>query len=95
MADLNRIVVEKVMMEWEKLAQGFRYADEIIARIKQQNRENAEDCCREFFRDWRNTDHGIRAGPNTWTTLFTVIKDYTSIATDTREKMIEQVKQLN
>ena len=94
MADLNKIVVKKVMVQWEQLAEGFRYDDAIIVKIKQQNRENPEECCREFLRDWLVTDNGIKAGPKTWSTLFHIIKEYTSIASDIREEMIAQVKKM-
>ena len=95
MADLNKIVVRKVMIQWEELAEGFRYDDQVIANIKLRNRENPEECCRAFFRDWRGTDNGNRAGPKTWSTLFNVIEEYTSIASDIREEMIAQVKKLS
>ena len=94
MADLNKIVVKKVMIQWEQLAEGFRYDGAIIAKIKLQNRENPEECCREFLRDWLVTDNGIKAGPKTWSTLFDIIKEYTSIGRDIREEMITQVKEL-
>ena len=94
MADLNKIVVKKVMVQWEQLAEGFRYDNAIIANIKKQNRENSEECCREFLRDWLGTDNGIKAGPKTWSTLFDIIKEYTSIGRDIREDMIVQVKKL-
>ena len=94
MADLNKIVVKKVMIQWEQLADGFRYDGAIIAKIKIQNRENPEECCRAFLRDWLDTDNGINAGPKTWSTLFNIIKEYTSIASEIREDMIKQVKKL-
>ena len=95
MADLNKIVVTKVMIQWEQLAEGFRYDDQVITKIKQQYRENPEECCQAFFRDWRGTNNGERVGPKTWSTLFYVIKEYTSIANDIREEMIAQVKKLS
>ena len=92
MADLNKIVVPKVMNKWQQLAEGFRYPDEVIAKIK-NDCSNTEECCQEFFRDWRSTNHC--EGPKTWSKLFDIIKEYTSIAKDIREKMIEEVLKLN
>ena len=94
MADLNKIVVVKVMIQWEKLADGFRYDDQVIANIKLQNRENPEECCRAFLRNWLITNNGERTGPKTWSTLFDIIKEYMSIGSDIREEMITQVKKL-
>ena len=95
MADLNDIVIPKVMNQWEELAEGFRYDDEVIDKIKRQHHNDTEKCCREFFRDWRRTDNGNRAGPKTWSTLFNIIEKYISIASDIREDMITKVKKLN
>ena len=95
MADLNSIVVEKVMNNWEELAEGFRYDLQIIAKIKEQNSKNPKVCCQEFFRDWLTTDNGNKVGEKTWSTLFDIIKKYTSIATDIRDDMIAKVKQLS
>ena len=94
MADLNKIVIPKVMNQWEELAEGFHYDDEVIANINTRSRGNPKKCCQEFFRDWRKTDNGIRAGPKTWSTLFYIIEKYMSIASDIREDMITKVKQL-
>ena len=93
MADLNKIVVKKVMIQWEQLAQGFRYDDQVIDSIKLKYRESPEECCRAFLKNWLLTDNGIKA-PKTWSTLFNIIKEYTSIAPDIREEMIAQVKKL-
>ena len=92
MADLNKIVIPKVMNKWRQLAEGFRYDDEIIAKIKNECHNNAEECCEEFFRDWRSTDHG--EGPKTWSKLFEIIEEYTSIAKDIREEMMAKVLKL-
>ena len=94
MRHLNKIVVEKVMNDWEELAEGFCYDDQIIAKIKEQNRGDPKKCCQEFFRDWRTIDNGITVGPKTWSTLFDTIEKYTSIASDVREEMIEKIMQL-
>ena len=94
MADLNKIVLTKVMVEWEDLAEGFRYDGAIIAAIKERNCENSKKCCQDFFRDWLGTNNGKGAGPKTWSTLFDIIKNHTSIASEIREEMITKVKTL-
>ena len=94
MADLNKIVIPKVMNQWEELAEGFRYDDEVITNIKTQSGGNPKKCCQEFFRNWRTSDNGNRVGPKTWSTLFYIIEEYTSIASDIREDIITKVKQL-
>ena len=94
MADLNKIVVPKVMNQWQELAEGFRYGNEIIDKIKNDCQNNTEKCCREFFRDWRLTDNGSKVGSKTWSTLFNIIREYTSIASEIREEMMAKVLQL-
>ena len=94
MADLNKIVLTRVMVEWEELAEGFRYDGAIIATIKERNHQNPKKYCQDFFRDWLGTNNGERAGPKTWLTLFDIIENYTSIASEIREEMIAQVKTL-
>ena len=91
MGDLNDIVVPKVMNKWRQLAEGFRYDDEIIARIKNDGK-NTEECCQEFFRDWLGTNNG--KGKKTWSTLFEVITKI-RIATDIIDDMKKKVLQLS
>ena len=91
MADLNEIVVPKVMNKWRQLAEGFYYDDEIITKIKNAC-SNAEECCQEFFRDWLGTDNG--KGKRTWSTLFEIIKKI-RIAADITDDMKAKVLQLS
>ena len=92
MADINKIVIPKVMNQWQELAEGFRYDDEIIDKIKAQRSNNPQECCREFFRDWLRFDHC--EGPKTWLKLLEIIEEYTLIAKDIKEKIREEVLQL-
>ena len=94
MADLQRIVIPKIMNKWEQLAEALRYDDAIIASIKHNQRDNQMQCCRELFKDWLQTNNGAKVGRKVWSTLFDTIKDYSLIENDAREEMIAKVKQL-
>ena len=94
MTDLNMIVIPKIMTKWEELAQAFRYDNEIIDAIKLKKREDPKECCREFFRDWLQTNNGAKAGKKVWSTLLDTIKKIGLVGDDIREKMIADVKAL-
>lgn len=94
MADLNIIVIPKIMDRWEDLAAGLRYDVYTINAIKQKEREDPKRCCKEFFRDWLTTNHGSKAGPKVWSTLIDIIEDHDLIEDKEREKMVEKIKKL-
>ena len=73
MNELQKIVIPKVMNNWEEVAEALQYDDEQIERIKQSEHGDPKRCCREFFRDWLRTKRGT--GPKKWSTLFNVLKD--------------------
>ena len=91
MFDLTKIVIPKIMNEWEYIAYGFYYDLAIIKSIKDKERENPKRCCEEFFKDWLTTDHGAEAGPKTWSTLLDELKQIDDIATDIKEGITEKV----
>ena len=94
MFDLRKIVIPKIMNEWEDIADALRYDIATIRTIKLKNNFNPKLCCREFFIDWLMTDNGIKAGPKVWSTLLHALKKVKSLANIT-EDIIAEVKQLN
>ena len=38
-----------------------------VNAIKLKNNDNPKKCCKDIFKDWLSTDHGV--GPKTWSTL--------------------------
>ena len=94
MGDLQKIVIPKIMNNWEEFAEALRYDDEQIERIKQSECGDPKRCCREFFKDWLRSKRGT--GPKTWSTLFNVLKDpdWELIEESIVEEMIVKVKQL-
>ena len=94
MFDLSKIVIPKIMNEWEYIAEALRYDLATIATIKQMGRENLKQCCREFFKDWLTTKNGAKAGPKVWSTLLDTLKKVDEISCETIEDIITQVKQL-
>ena len=67
MADLQELVIPKIMDRWEDLADALHYDDPTIRSIKQQENNNTRRCCKEFFRDWLRSNRGD--GPKQWSTL--------------------------
>ena len=94
MFDLVKVVIPRIMWEWEYIAEALRYDLATIEGIKEKERENPKRCCREFFKDWLTTNNGAKAGPKTWSTLLDVLKEVDEISSDSIEDIIEKVKQL-
>lgn len=94
MFDLTKIVIPKVMNEWEYIAEALRYDLSIISAIKSRGNENPKKCCREFLKDWLTTKNGAKAGPKVWSTLLDALKEIDEIADDITENIIKKVKSL-
>ena len=94
MIDLKKIVISKIMNEWEDIADALRYDLATIKAIKDKEREDPKKCCREFFRDWLMTNNGAKAGPKVWSTLLDALKNVDEISADVTEDIIAEVKQL-
>ena len=94
MFDLTKIVIPKIMNEWEYIAESLRYDLFIIKTIKERAFGDPKKCCRELFKDWLTTDRGAKAGPKVWSTLIKAIKDTDEISADVIENIIVKVKQL-
>ena len=92
MFTLDKVVIPKIMNQWEYIAEGFHYDLAVITAIKRKERDDPKECCREFFKDWLTTEHG--AGQKVWTTLFDTLREIDEISTNVIEKMIAKVKQL-
>ena len=95
MFDLTKIVIPKIMNEWEYIAEALRYDLAAIKAIKEREREDPKKCCRELFKDWLMTNNGAEAGPKVWSTLLDTLKQIDEIASDITENIIAAVKQLN
>ena len=94
MFDLIKIVIPRIMNEWEYVAYGFRYDLATIESIKEKGREKPKKCCEELFKDWLRTDHGASAGPKTWSTLLDVLKEIDDIGADIKDDITMNVLQL-
>ena len=51
MIDLKKIVISRIMNEWEDIADALRYDLATIQVIKDKEHGDPKKCCREFFRD--------------------------------------------
>ena len=94
MFHLSKIVIPKIMNQWEYIAEALYYDLPIIEAIKKKGKEDPKECCREFFKDWLTTNNGAEAGPKVWSTLLDALKAVDEISTDITEDIIEKVKQL-
>ena len=94
MYDLTKIVIPKIMNEWEYIAEAFRYDLVMIKAIKEKEGNNPRQCCRELFKDWLMTNNGAKVGPKVWSTLLCVLKDVTEISVDTIQDIDSKVNQL-
>ena len=94
MCDLTKIVIPKIMNEWEYIAEALHYDLATIKAIKYKERENPKKCCRELFIDWLTTNNGTEAGPKVWSTLLYALKQVNEISTDIIKDIITKLKQL-
>ena len=93
MCDLTKIVIPKIMNEWEYIAEALRYDLTTIRAIEEKGRGDPKMCCREFFKDWLTTNNGANAGPKVWSTLLGVLKEINEISADIVEAINKEVKQ--
>ena len=91
---LTKIVIPKIMNEWEYVAEAFLYDLATIEAIKERGGGDPKQCCREFFKDWLITDHGNRVGPKVWSTLLHILSEVDEISAETTEDITTKVKQL-
>ena len=94
MFDLTRIVISRIMNEWEYVAEAFRYEIPDIRAIRGKGNKDPRLCCREFFMDWLESNRGARVGPKVWSTLLDTLKKVDEIAAGTVQEIITEVKQL-
>ena len=94
MFHITKIVIPKIMNQWEYIAEALRYDLAIIEAIKVKEGKDPKKCCREFFKDWLMTNNGAKAGPKVWSTLLDTLKEVDEIASDITEDIIAKVKQL-
>ena len=94
MFDLTKIVIPKIMNEWEYVAEAFRYSIQDIKVIREKGHGDLKRCCREFFIDWLESKRGAKAGPKVWSTLLDTLKVVDEIADETVEEITTKVKKL-
>lgn len=94
MIELIKIVIPKILTEWEHIAYALYYEISTVDGIKQKGREDPRKCCEEFFKDWLQTNNGARTGPKVWSTLLDTLKKVDTISADTIKDIVAKVKQL-
>ena len=94
MFHLSKIVIPKIMNQWEYIAEALYYDLPVIEAIKKKGKEDPKECCRELFKDWLTTNNGAEAGPKVWSTLLDALKVVDEISADITEDITEKVKQL-
>ena len=71
MWELTKIVIPKIMSEWESLAFCMRYRPEEVEVFRKE--QNLKDCCKKLFTNWLTTGHGPK--PKTYQILLKHIKE--------------------
>ena len=94
MVELTKIVIPKIMNEWEYIAEALHCDLAKIKAIRKEGR-NPRDCCREFFIDWLTTNSCAKAGPKVWLTLLDALEKLDEISADITEGIIAQVTELS
>ena len=94
MRDLTKIVIPKIMNQWEYIAETLYYDLAVIEAIKEKEGKDPKKCCRQFFKDWLMTNNGAKAGPKVWSTLLDALKKVNEISADITKDIIAEVKQL-
>ena len=95
MRDLTKIVIPRIMNQWEYVAEALYYDLAVITDInKKKGSEGSKQCCREFFKDWLTSKNGANAGPKVWLTLINALKEVDDISIDIVEDIVKEVIQL-
>ena len=94
MFDLVKIVIPKIMNEWEYIAYAFHYDIATIEAIKICGYDDPKTCSKEFFKDWLTTDHGAKVDPKVWSTLLDTLKEIDDIPYYIIEDIVTKIKQL-
>ena len=94
MIDLKKIVISRIMNQWEDIADALRYDLATIQAIKDKERGDPKKCCRELFKDWLMTNNGAKAGPKVWSTLLRALKEADVISVDIIKDIVAEVEQL-
>ena len=89
MWDIINIVIPLLSAEWEDVAYILHYDSPTINEIKELHQRVPRKCCRELFKDWLETNHGIK--PKTWFTLLNTIAENENF-TKTTEDMLEKLE---
>lgn len=87
MGDLIKFVIPRIKAHWEDVAYvALGYDIQRVEAIKQKN--DVKGCCRELFKDWLTTEHGIK--PKTWSTLLSQLREVEEL-TQATDKIKEEM----
>ena len=89
MKDLTIFVIPLLRADWEDVAYTLNYKVAVVNSIKQSHQNDPKKCCRELFKDWLETKHGV--SPKTWGTLLNSIAECDDF-TRTVENILEQLE---
>ena len=88
MRHLHQLVIPKVAAKWIVVAEFLEFKQPTIEMIEEKGRSDPEKCCAEVFRQWLNSDCGVK--PKTWSTLIKTlkqIKDLTAVTEEIEENL--------
>jgi len=67
MKQLHKLVIPKIVSNWQEIAGFLDYTGPTISAIHKSCNEDDWDCCVEMLRDWLSTENGC--APKVWHTL--------------------------
>ena len=92
MFDLLKMVIPKIMNQWEYIAYALSYEIADVEAIKTKGDKVSRKCSEEFFKDWLITNKGD--GPKVWSTLINALRKVDDISTDIVDDIVTNIKQL-
>ena len=89
MWEITKIVIPKIMADWESLAYCMRYTPQEVEAFRRDS-QDLKQCCKNMFVNWLSTAHGPT--PKTYQTLLKHIKKIDNLTTASEEIEKELIK---
>jgi len=90
MSDLNKIIIPKIMANWDDVAYALCYEVHTVKAIREKS-QNPKKCCQILFEDWLSSSNG--AHPKTYSTLLNKLHDVDEL-TEVIEEIVQEIARL-
>ena len=91
MHELNKIVIPRIMANWDNLAYCMRYEPSDVEGFKANSRD-LKECCKKFLLNWITTNHDPK--PKTYQALLNYIDevdDLTAASEAIKKELIQSM----